>query len=78
MEHHSYSQAVPRKDPLVKAQPYFDFSSGYVQRATSVLPMQGDRAPWRVHQNYLADMRSLRWGRLDDGVMRDKVRTRLK
>ncbi len=72
MEHHSYSQAVPRKDPLVKAQPYFDFSSSYVQRATSVLPMQGDRAPWRVHQNYLADMLSLRWGRLDDGVMQFK------
>jgi len=69
MDHHGFTQAVPRKDPLAKAQPYFDFSSGYVQRAAGVLPQQGDRKPWRVYQNYLADMLSLRWGRLDDGVM---------
>jgi cyclohexanone monooxygenase len=69
MDHHGFTQAVPRKDPLAKAQPYFDFSSGYVQRAASVLPVQGDRAPWRVHQNYMADMLSLRWSRLTDGVM---------
>jgi cyclohexanone monooxygenase len=69
MDRHGYTQAVPRKDPLAKAQPYFDFSSGYVQRAASVLPVQGDRAPWRVHQNYMADMLSLRWSRLEDGVM---------
>ena len=69
MDHHGFTQAVPRKDPLAKAQPYFDFSSGYVQRAASVLPVQGDRAPWRVHQNYMADMLSLRWSRLEDGVM---------
>jgi cyclohexanone monooxygenase len=75
MDHHGYTQAVPRKDPLTKAQPYFDFSSGYVQRAASVLPVQGDRAPWRVYQNYLADMLSLRWGRLDDGVMQFKGRS---
>jgi len=40
-----------------------------VQRAASVLPKQGDRGPWRVHQNYLADMLNLRWGRLEDGVL---------
>lgn len=66
---HGYQAAVPRKDPQVQTQPYFDFSSGYVQRAAGVLPQQGDRKPWRVYQNYLADMLSLRWGRLDDGVM---------
>jgi cyclohexanone monooxygenase len=59
----------------VQALPYFDFSSGYVKRAESLLPKQGDRAPWRVYQNYLADMLSLRWGRLDDGVMQFKGRT---
>jgi monooxygenase len=69
MHRHGYQQAVPRKDPEAQAQPYFDFSSGYVQRAAGVLPQQGDRKPWRVYQNYLADMLSLRYGRLDDGVM---------
>jgi cyclohexanone monooxygenase len=69
MAHRGYTQTVPRKDPLAQAKPYFDFSSGYVQRAASVLPKQGDRAPWQVHQNYLADLINLRWARLDDGVM---------
>jgi len=69
MQGHGWTQALPRKDPLAQAQPYFDFSSGYVQRAASVLPKQGDRGPWRVHQNYLADMLNLRWGRLEDGVL---------
>ncbi len=69
MERHGYTQAVPRKDPGAQAQAYFDFSSGYVQRAADVLPKQGDRKPWRVYQNYGADMLSLRWARLDDGVM---------
>jgi len=69
MQGQGWTQAVPRKDPLAQAQPYFDFSSGYVQRAASVLPKQGDRGPWRVHQNYLADMLNLRWGRLEDGVL---------
>ena len=69
MAQRGYTQAVPRKDPKAQAQPYFDFSSGYVQRAASVLPKQGDRAPWQVHQNYLADLLRLRWGRLDDGIL---------
>jgi cyclohexanone monooxygenase len=69
MQRHGYREAVPRKDPQAQAQPYFDFSSGYVQRAAGVLPQQGDRKPWRVYQNYLADMLTLRWSRLDDGVM---------
>ena len=73
MQRHNYTQAVPRRDPQVQAQPYFDFSSGYVQRASKVLPQQGNRQPWRVYQNYLADMVTLRWSRLDDGVMQFTV-----
>ena len=26
--------------------------------------------PWRLHQNYVVDLLSLRFGRLDDGVLR--------
>ena len=35
-----------------------------------VLPKQGAAKPWRVHQNYVADMAAMRFGRLEDGVMR--------
>ena len=30
---------------------------------------QGDRAPWRLKQNYLTDLRTIRRGRIDDGVL---------
>ena len=46
-----------------------DFTSGYVLRALDQLPRQGDRAPWRLKQNYLADVRMIRRGRIDDGVL---------
>jgi cation diffusion facilitator CzcD-associated flavoprotein CzcO len=57
-------------DPTVKALPWLDFSSGYVQRALGRLPLQGSKAPWRVHQNYFLDLLAFRFGRLEDGVMR--------
>ena len=47
-----------------------DLTSGYVQRAAAVLPRQGTRRPWRMHNNYLTDLPIMRMGRIDDGVMR--------
>ena len=47
-----------------------DFSSGYVQRAQGHMPSQGTEAPWKVHQNYPRDVIALRFGKIDDGVLR--------
>jgi cation diffusion facilitator CzcD-associated flavoprotein CzcO len=49
---------------------FLDFTSGYVQRAKAILPVQGDRAPWKLHQNYALDLAALKYGRLKDGVLR--------
>jgi cation diffusion facilitator CzcD-associated flavoprotein CzcO len=57
-------------DPAMPLQPWVDFSSGYFQRALDKLPRQGGRKPWKLNQNYLADFLALRWGAVDDGVMR--------
>jgi monooxygenase len=62
--------AVPHADPGVQARPFLGLTSGYVQRAQSLLPQQGSRRPWQVHQNYLQDMITIRCGRLADGVLR--------
>jgi cation diffusion facilitator CzcD-associated flavoprotein CzcO len=59
---------VPQAD--VRPVDFLDFSSGYVQRARDILPVQGDRAPWKLHQNYMRDLRALKYGKLEDGVMR--------
>jgi cation diffusion facilitator CzcD-associated flavoprotein CzcO len=62
--------AVPVRDPSVGEQPFIDFSSGYVQRALGKLPKQGDRKPWKLYQNYLLDLLTLRYARIEDGALR--------
>jgi hypothetical protein len=46
-----------------------DFQSGYVLRSLDRLPKQGHRAPWRLKQNYLTDLRTIKRGDIDDGVL---------
>jgi cyclohexanone monooxygenase len=69
MDRHGFAIAVPRPDPAELTRPFLSFTSGYVQRALTILPKQGSQAPWRVYQNYLLDLFALRYGRIADGVM---------
>lgn len=70
MDRHGWRQCTPRNfDPSIQAQPSLSFTSGYVQRELGVLPKQGSKAPWRLHQNYALDLLALRLGRMDDGVL---------
>jgi monooxygenase len=61
---------VPVPDRDVRPTKFLDFDAGYVRRSLHLLPHQGDREPWRLRQNYLHDVRSLRRGDLEDGVLR--------
>jgi cyclohexanone monooxygenase len=60
---------VPRRDPAVGQLPFLDFTSGYVKRASAELPSQGDRGPWRLPQSSFHDVVTLRYGRIEDGVL---------
>ena len=51
-----------------------DLSSGYIQRAAAVLPRQAGHRPWHMNQDYLQDLRALRFSRLDDGALRFRRR----
>lgn len=63
-------QATPRNTAGdVTEVPWLDFSSGYVQRTIDIFPKQGDKAPWKLNQNYALDLMNLRYSRVDDGVM---------
>ena len=62
--------ALAPRDQAEAEAPFLDLRSGYVQRASHLLPKQGRRHPWRVHQNYLRDLLAIRFGRIDDGVLR--------
>ena len=61
--------AIARRDSRVAERPFLDFTSGYVQRALPLLPKQGERRPWRLYQNYLLDLLTLRFGRIEDGTL---------
>jgi len=69
MDKHGKRMAVPRREQGVQPEPFLNFTSGYVQRARHLLPKQGSRRPWQVYQNYLQDLLTIRFGRIDDGVM---------
>ena len=70
LDRNGQAVAVAPRDPAVAEAPFLALSSGYVQRALELLPRQGTQAPWSVHQNYLADLRVLRFGAVDDGTLR--------
>jgi len=70
MDERGHAACTPRnRDPSIAAEPFIDFSSGYVLRAIDQFPKQGSRAPWRLYQNYARDILMLRFGALDDGAM---------
>ena len=49
-------------------EPILGLKSGYVMRSIDALPKQGASAPWRLHQNYIKDVRLLRHGGVEDAM----------
>jgi monooxygenase len=70
MRAHGLTVCVPRvADASVGEGPLLSLTSGYVLRGAHLLPRQGARDPWRVHQSYLRDYRALKKSDLEDSVM---------
>ena len=69
MDTAGYASVTPDAAGTTAAGPFLDLASGYVKRSLTELPKQGDRAPWRLHQNYVKDVRLLRRGPIDDAVV---------
>jgi hypothetical protein len=59
---------VARPPSDLDRRPVMELTSGYVQRAASTLPGQGDRQPWRVPQHYLKDAAAMSFRRIDEGL----------
>ena len=61
---------VPRvRDADMGAEAWVDFSSGYFQRALDMLPKQGTKKPWKLHQNYLRDIVAMKFESIEDDAM---------
>jgi monooxygenase len=56
--------------PAVGDQPLVSLKSGYLERAKSQLPKTSYERPWKNYENYIADMMSIRYGKVEDGVLR--------
>ncbi|HYN60439.1 MAG TPA: NAD(P)/FAD-dependent oxidoreductase [Rubrivivax sp.] len=70
MRDHGQRQCTPTlHDPSMPLEPWSDFSSGYVQRSAHLFPKRGTVAPWKLKQNYIHDLLTLRYGKVDDGTM---------
>lgn len=70
MDRKGVQQCTPRNhDASVEHEPFVAMQSGYLQRALGKLPKQGTKAPWKVAMNYARDLMTIRYGRVDDGVM---------
>lgn len=70
MRKHGLRQCTPTlQDAAMPLEPWSDFSSGYIQRAAHLFPKRGTVAPWKLKQNYIHDLLTLRHGRVDDGAM---------
>lgn len=70
MDKHGYAWCRPERNPEVAEEPLMNFTSGYVQRSIAQFPVQGDRRPWKLFQNYALDLLMIRHSKLDDNALR--------
>jgi cation diffusion facilitator CzcD-associated flavoprotein CzcO len=70
MDRKGFRQATPHNsDPTLTEEPWVNFSSGYIQRALPHQPKQGSKRPWKLYQNYVLDLLTLRHGSVKDKAM---------
>jgi monooxygenase len=72
MQQHGLTTVNPQLDDpeALEEEALFDFSSGYVQRASDILPRQSKTMPWRITQDYLFEKNVLLKQALDDGFLK--------
>ncbi|MFD6894171.1 flavin-containing monooxygenase [Rhodococcus sp. NPDC060086] len=68
MRRGGYRIARPISHHDASPQPLLGLTSGYVARSESILPKQGSRSPWLMRQNYLLDLPTMRFGRIDEAM----------
>ena len=67
MDKKGFAYCVPRnRDPAMQRVSFLDLASGYVDRSIDRFPKQGLKSPWKLYQNYLLDILSLRFGAMND------------
>lgn len=68
MDDNGFDRVEPQHPgAAVDEEPFMDFTPpGYFRRAMDSLPKSGSEAPWRLKQNYFFDLRTIRYGKVDE------------
>ncbi|HEY6173261.1 MAG TPA: NAD(P)/FAD-dependent oxidoreductase [Kofleriaceae bacterium] len=70
MDRHGYDQFVPHADPAeVERRPLLGLTSGYIARAADEMPMQGSKTPWYLRQNYILDLLTTTFGKVENRAL---------
>ena len=71
MDRKDYRVAVPRdtENCLGDDTVLGSLDAGYIKRAEDRLPRQGTHGPWKASQNYLKDVKILRFEPIEDGYL---------
>ena len=65
-KHHYKAMKVQVIETNLQPIPLLNLNSGYITRAAKTLPSQGNKAPWRMYQNYILDYKMLRIDAIND------------
>jgi cation diffusion facilitator CzcD-associated flavoprotein CzcO len=60
---------TPEAEARIEEDDIFDFSSGYIQRAKSIMPKNAVAYPWRLNQEYVVDRKRMKEEPVDDGLL---------
>jgi cation diffusion facilitator CzcD-associated flavoprotein CzcO len=71
MDRKGYQVVVPRdtENSLGNDTILGSLDAGYIKRAEDRLPRQGTHGPWKASQNYLQDVKILRFEPIEDGYL---------
>jgi cation diffusion facilitator CzcD-associated flavoprotein CzcO len=70
MEKKGARAVIPRLNDRgnMTPQPVLDLNSTYIKKGKGILPMTGDRGPWRPRSNYFSDIKEAKWGSIQQGL----------
>ena len=67
MDKNELKSFVPKiKENNLETESSIGLKSGYVKRALKILPKQGKKYPWKLNQNYIKDMFSFKFKKIED------------
>jgi monooxygenase len=74
MRRRGFATATPTAAGVEPIEDVLALSSGYFRRSPGLLPRQGSREPWRIHQNYLLELITFRLAPLDQDLIFSRPR----